>query len=63
MPDAIPAARGGTMNNVTLGGQTWDYYETIGGGGGAHAAGPGLSAAHTHMTNTLNAPIEVLEVN
>ncbi|KGD65326.1 N-methylhydantoinase B [Alcanivorax nanhaiticus] len=63
-PDAIPAASQGTMNNVAMGAageQGWDYYETMAGGAGAHAGGAGLSAVHTHMTNTLNTPIESLE--
>ena len=63
-PDAIPAASQGTMNNVAMGaaGESgWDYYETMAGGAGAHARGDGLSAIHTHMTNTLNTPIESLE--
>ncbi len=62
LPGRIPAASCGSMNNVAFGGHSWAYYETIGGGGGAHAQGPGLDAAHTHMTNTLNTPIEVLEL-
>jgi len=61
----IPAASHGSMNNLAIGGvhngQPWDYYETIGGGMGAGAAGGGLSAVQTHMTNTLNTPIEVIE--
>lgn len=63
-PQAIPAASQGTMNNVAMGAageQGWDYYETMAGGAGAHAGGAGLSAVHTHMTNTLNTPIESLE--
>ncbi|MGE0485724.1 MAG: hydantoinase B/oxoprolinase family protein [Gammaproteobacteria bacterium] len=62
-PARIPAASQGTMNNVAMGGAGWDYYETIGGGLGAHARGPGGSAMHSHMTNTLNTPIEVLEAH
>lgn len=66
-PDKIPAASQGTMNNLTLGG--WDeergrpyaYYETIGGGMGARPNKDGASAIHSHMTNTLNTPIEALE--
>jgi N-methylhydantoinase B len=42
-------------------GQSWDYYETIGGGMGAGAVGGGLAGVQTHMTNTINTPIEVLE--
>lgn len=52
------------MNNVAMGAageDGWDYYETMAGGTGAHAGGPGLSAVHSHMTNTLNTPIESLE--
>jgi N-methylhydantoinase B len=66
LPSHMPAASQGGMNNLALGsvraGAAWDYYETIGGGMGAHASGPGLSAVQTHMTNTLNTPIEVLEM-
>jgi N-methylhydantoinase B len=66
-PDRIPAASQGTMNNLTIGG--WDpkrglpftYYETLGGGAGAAPAHGGASAIHSHMTNTLNTPIEALE--
>ncbi|MBI4695398.1 MAG: hydantoinase B/oxoprolinase family protein [Gammaproteobacteria bacterium] len=63
LPERIPAAACGSMNNLALGGAGWDYYETIGGGTGGHAGGRGLDAVHTHMTNTLNTPIEVLESN
>lgn len=67
IPQRIPAASQGTMNNVTLGG--WDlvrkrpftYYETIGGGMGGRPDRPGASAVHSHMTNTLNTPVEALE--
>ena len=65
-PEAVPAASQGTMNNVAMGAsgeQGWDYYETMAGGAGAHAGGAGLSAVHTHMTNTLNTPIESLEAH
>ncbi len=66
-PESIPAASSGTMNNLTFGG--WDasrgrafaYYETIAGGMGASAIGPGLSATHTHMTNSWNTPVEAFE--
>lgn len=64
LPMAIPAAAQGTMNNVAMGmsGENgWDYYETIGGGTGANAKGPGLDCVQSHMTNTLNTPIESLE--
>ncbi len=62
LPLRIPAASTGSMNNVAMGGGGWDYYETIGGGTGAHAGGRGLDAVHSHMTNTLNTPVEVLEM-
>jgi len=57
------AAQGqGTMNNVILGTKDWTYYETIGGGQGASPAGPGPSGVHVGMSNTMNTPIEVLEM-
>ena len=67
LPDQIPAASQGTMNNLTMGGQRADgspfaYYETIGGGMGASRQGNGLSGTQVHMTNTLNTPIEALEI-
>jgi len=66
LPERIPAASQGTMNNLAMGsrsaGRAWDYYETIGGGMGAGASYPGLSAVQSHMTNTLNTPVEVLEM-
>jgi N-methylhydantoinase B len=67
LPDRIPAAAQGTMNNLLIGGKRQDgspytYYETIGGGMGAGPAGDGLSGAQVHMTNTLNTPIEALEI-
>ena len=64
IPDRIPAASQGTMNNVAMGSrgnQSWDYYETIGGGMGASSRSDGLSGVQCHMTNTLNTPIESLE--
>ena len=61
LPADIPAASQGTMNNLAIGGADWAYYETIGGGTGAHARGPGASGRHSHMTNTRNTPVEVLE--
>ncbi|MBL3619685.1 MAG: hydantoinase B/oxoprolinase family protein [gamma proteobacterium endosymbiont of Lamellibrachia anaximandri] len=65
LPAFIPAASHGSMNNLAMGsdqaGNRWDYYETIGGGMGAGGAGGGLSGRQTHMTNTLNTPIEVVE--
>jgi N-methylhydantoinase B len=67
LPDHIPALSQGTMNNMTLGGfdprrgRPFAYYETVGGGMGAGPKGPGLSGVHTHMSNTMNTPIEALE--
>lgn len=70
LPDRIPAAGQGTMNNLTFGGQDsrpgrqarpFAYYETIGGGAGAGPGWPGTNAVHVHMSNTLNTPIEALE--
>ena len=71
IPEQIPAASHGSMNNLAMGhrgardggSSKWDYYETMGGGMGAGAHGGGLSGLQTHMTNTLNTPIEVLEMN
>jgi len=61
LPGRIPAASQGTMNNLGLGGPRWSYYETMAGGCGAGRASAGRHAAHSHMTNTLNTPAEVLE--
>src|SRR4051794_17523315 len=67
VPDRVPAASSGTMNNLTIGGvdprsrQAYTYYETIAGGSGARPTSPGVSGVHTHMTNSLNTPIEALE--
>ena len=67
IPDQIPAAASGTMNNLTIGGtdpRTGDpfaYYETIAGGMGARSTKDGVSGVHTHMTNSLNTPAEALE--
>ncbi|HZI91819.1 MAG TPA: hydantoinase B/oxoprolinase family protein [Thermoleophilaceae bacterium] len=52
----------GTMNNLTLGNDAFTYYETLGGGQGACADAPGPSAVHVAMSNTLNTPIEALEL-
>jgi N-methylhydantoinase B len=68
LPTLIPAASAGTMNNVAMGGRdplrgrSFTYYETVGGGVGAGPEGAGLSAIHTHMTNTMNTPVEALEM-
>lgn len=66
LPGTIPAASQGTMNNLVFGGvrphgEDFTYYETIAGGMGGSPDHPGLDGVHTHMTNTRNTPIEVLE--
>jgi N-methylhydantoinase B len=69
IPERIPAASHGSMNNLAMGHAgdvsypAWDYYETIGGGMGASLDSDGLDAVQTHMTNTLNTPIESLEAH
>ncbi|HXS43753.1 MAG TPA: hydantoinase B/oxoprolinase family protein [Solirubrobacteraceae bacterium] len=52
----------GTMNNVTLGTEDWTYYETLGGGQGACPEADGPSGVHVAMSNTLNTPVEALEL-
>ena len=68
IPEKIPAASNGTMNNFTFGGsdprhggQAFAYYETIAGGMGARPGKDGPGGIHCHMTNSLNTPVEVLE--
>lgn len=66
LAEKIPAQSQGTMNNITFGSagggrRAFSYYETIGGGAGAGSWGAGASAVHSHMTNTRNTPVEVLE--
>ncbi len=70
LPGKIPAASQGTMNNLTFGGRDtrphrgnapFAYYETIAGGMGARPGRNGESGIHTHMTNSLNTPVEVFE--
>ena len=67
LPSTIPAASQGTMNNLTVGGidprtgSEFSYYETVAGGMGARPEHDGMSAVHTHMTNSLNTPAEALE--
>jgi N-methylhydantoinase B len=67
VPDRVPAASQGTMNNTLLGGTDpatggrFTYYETLAGGTGAGSWGPGASGTHSHMTNTKNTPIEAFE--
>lgn len=69
MPDRIPAASQGTMNNIAIGGinpntgDPFTFYETIGGGAGARPNRDGVDGVHTHMTNTMNTPIEEIERN
>jgi N-methylhydantoinase B len=58
----VPAQGQGTMNVLVVGGPDWTYVETLGGGQGAHGRGPGTSGVHVGMTNTLNTPIEALEL-
>jgi N-methylhydantoinase B len=60
--DDLPAQGQGTMNNLVIGGEGWTYYETIGGGQGASPQGDGDSGVHVGMTNTLNTPVEALEL-
>jgi 5-oxoprolinase (ATP-hydrolysing) len=55
------AASAGTMSNLTVGGEGWSLYETVGGGQGASARGPGPSGRQLHMTNTRATDPEVLE--
>jgi N-methylhydantoinase B len=61
LPGRIPAASQGTMNNVAFGGAGFAYYETLAGGMGARRNADGPGGVHSHMTNTLNTPIEALE--
>jgi N-methylhydantoinase B len=67
VPAVAAAQSQGTMNNLTVGGEDprtgepFAYYETMGGGMGGGADGPGLSGVHVHMSNSLNTPIEALE--
>ena len=67
VPERIPAAASGTMNNLTIGGidprtgEPFAYYETVAGGMGARPTTDGVSGVHTHMTNSLNTPAEALE--
>ncbi len=67
VPERVCAACQGTMNNVTIGGidprtgNYFTYYETIAGGFGARYNKDGIDGIHSHMTNTLNTPVEALE--
>ena len=68
-PEQIPAASSGSMSNITVGGydsereRDFTYYETIAGGMGARPTSDGIHAIHTHMTNTMNTPIEAIETS
>ncbi len=67
LPDLVPALSQGTMNNLTVGGidprtgRSFAYYETMGGGIGAGPRRAGMSGVHSHMSNSLNTPVEALE--
>jgi N-methylhydantoinase B len=67
LPRRVPAASQGTMNNFSFGGvdpltgRIFAYYETTAGGMGARPGRDGISGIHTHMTNSLNTPVEVFE--
>jgi N-methylhydantoinase B/oxoprolinase/acetone carboxylase alpha subunit len=67
LPDVVPAASQGTMNNITLGGvdprsgRRFAYYETLGGGMGGRNGLRGISGVHCHMSNTRNTPVEAIE--
>ncbi|MGD8884942.1 MAG: hydantoinase B/oxoprolinase family protein, partial [Gammaproteobacteria bacterium] len=69
IPEQIPAASHGSMNNIAMGARQqmpgvshqWDYYETVGGGMGGGPKNRGMDGIQTHMTNTRNTPVEVLE--
>lgn len=66
-PERAIAGCQGTMNNLSFGGtdpetgEPFTFYETLAGGFGARPGKPGIDAIHSHMTNTLNTPVEVLE--
>ena len=67
IPEKVQAASSGTMSNITFGGinpvnnTEFAYYETIAGGMGARKGIKGINSVQTHMTNTLNTPVEALE--
>lgn len=69
IPDRVPAASQGTMNNLLIGtgggadGDPFSYYETLGGGEGGNPLRPGMSGVHTGMTNTQNTPAEAMELD
>ncbi|MHA1617399.1 MAG: hydantoinase B/oxoprolinase family protein [Candidatus Njordarchaeales archaeon] len=67
IPEKIPAAAQGTMNNISIGGidprtnKPFTFYETIGGGFGGRYGADGVDGVHSHMTNTMNTPVEEIE--
>jgi N-methylhydantoinase B len=67
IPERVSAACSGTMNLLNIGGrdprtgELFNYIETYGGGQGALIDRDGMSAVQNHMTNTRNAPVEVIE--
>ena len=68
IPETIQAASAGTMSNLAFGSPqdtpsdaSYAYYETIAGGMGGRSGADGANAVHTHMTNTLNTPVEAME--
>jgi N-methylhydantoinase B len=67
VPQRVVAGSQGTMNNMTIGGtvegEPFAYYETIGGGMGARHDKKGIDGVHVHMSNTLNTPVEALEMS
>jgi N-methylhydantoinase B len=70
IPERVPAASQGTMNNLLIGAsgsdagcQAFSYYETLGGGEGGTPSRPGMSGVHTGMTNTQNTPAEAMELD
>ena len=68
-PERIPAASQGTMNLISVGGRdprngrAYTYVETIAGGQGGRPMGPGMDGVQCNMTNTMNTPVEALEIS
>jgi N-methylhydantoinase B len=67
VPERVMAAHHGTQNLINVGGlnsrtgRLYNYIETYGGGQGALHCQDGMDGVHSHMTNTRNAPVEVIE--